>query len=154
MLQLDHQEEQAFFAIYDGHCGVRAASHAKDLLHRYLVEDASFYHQPQEAFSRACRRVDMEVLEICAQEQLYCGTTALMCLLRGNKLLVANIGDCAAVLCRERKAVAMSEAHSPGRPDETQRIERANGWVTMERELFVGQLHRMDLADPSIAEVS
>lgn len=29
LLQLDHHEDQAFFAIYDGHCGVRAAAFAK-----------------------------------------------------------------------------------------------------------------------------
>lgn len=90
---------------------------------------------------------------MCAREQIYCGTTALMCLLRGKRLLVANIGDCGAVLCRGKKAVSMSDAHTPGRPDETARIEEANGWVTMERELFVGQLHRMDLTDPTIAQV-
>jgi hypothetical protein len=26
-------------------------------------------------------------------------------------------------------------------------------WVTEERELFVGRLHRMDLQDPTIAQV-
>ena len=118
-----------------------------------MVQDPTFSTHPQEAFLRACRRIDVEVLDICAKEQLYCGTTALMCLLRGRALLIANIGDCAAVLCRGRKAVQMSYAHSPGRPDETQRIQEANGWVTTEKELFVGQLHRMDLTDPTIAQV-
>lgn len=68
--------------------------------------------------------------------------------------MVGNLGDCAAVICRGREAIALSTAQTPGRPDEVARIERANGWVTTEKELFVGQLHRMDLADPSIAQVS
>ena len=67
--------------------------------------------------------------------------------------MVGNLGDCAAVLCRGTKAIKLSTPHTPGRRDETARIERAGGWVTTEKELFVGQLHRMDLADPSIAQV-
>jgi hypothetical protein len=73
---------------------------------------------------------------------------------RGRRLLVGNLGDCAAVLCRGREAVMVSTAHTPGRKDETHRIENAGGWITTERELFMGQLHRMDLSDPSIAQVS
>ena len=30
-------EPQAFYAIYDGHCGVRAARYARELTHHYLV---------------------------------------------------------------------------------------------------------------------
>lgn len=94
-------------------------------------------------------------------------------------MTVGNLGDGAAVLCRGGQAVPLSTAQTPGRPDETARIERANGcvrasdvegmrvmgsylnprpciphrWVTEERELFVGRLHRMDLQDPTIAQV-
>jgi hypothetical protein len=46
----------------------------------------------------------------------------------------------------------VSDAHCPDRPDEQLRIEEAKGWITEEKELFVGRLHRMDLNDPDIAE--
>ena len=46
----------------------------------------------------------------------------------------------------------VSDAHSPSRPDEQRRIEEAKGWITEEKELFMGRLHRMDLSDPDIAE--
>jgi serine/threonine protein phosphatase PrpC len=48
---------------------------------------------------------------------------------RGRKITVGNLGDGAAILCRSGKAVPLSTAQTPGRPDETARIERANGWV-------------------------
>ena len=48
--------------------------------------------------------------------------------------------------------VDMSEAHKPGRPSETERIHRAQGWISEERELYMGRLHRMDLSDPSVRE--
>ncbi len=44
-------------------------------------------------------------------------------------MVVGNLGDGAAILCRGGKAVPLSTAQTPGRPDETARIERANGWV-------------------------
>jgi serine/threonine protein phosphatase PrpC len=53
----------------------------------------------------------------------------VLVLFRGRQIVVANVGDSAAVLCRNRKALEMSIAHTPGRKDEQARIEAANGWV-------------------------
>ena len=40
----------------------------------------------------------------------------------GLEMWVANLGDCAAVLCREGRALAVSDSHKPDRSDEKQRI--------------------------------
>ena len=45
------------------------------------------------------------------------------------RLVVANLGDSRAVLCRGGQAVAASEDHKPMRIDEKKRIERAGGLV-------------------------
>jgi serine/threonine protein phosphatase PrpC len=66
--------------------------------------------------------------------------------------VVANLGDSRAVLSRNGVAQDMSEAQSPNRVDEKARIEAANGWITVERELMMSRLHQMDLSDPSIRE--
>lgn len=47
----------------------------------------------------------------------------------------------------------VSEIHSPGRPDERARVERANGWVTIETEMPSGQLQRMDFCDQDVIEI-
>jgi len=73
--------------------------------------------------------------------------------LRGSRLVVFNIGDCMAVLCSgDGVAVELSDAHKPGRPDEADRIAKALGWVTEEKELYMGRLHRMDLSDPLVRD--
>ncbi|TYZ64920.1 hypothetical protein PybrP1_001143 [[Pythium] brassicae (nom. inval.)] len=41
----------------------------------------------------------------------------------------ANLGDCRAVLCRGSHAVPLTTDHTPGRPDERQRIVAAGGFV-------------------------
>lgn len=53
-----------------------------------------------------------------------------------------------AVLCSGGIAIEMSNSHKPGRADEAERIAQANGWITEEKELLMGRLHRMDLNDP------
>jgi len=66
----------------------------------------------------------------------------------GSRIVSFNIGDSMAILCTAGVANEMTSAHKPGRQDEADRISRANGWISEERELFVGRLHRMDLKDP------
>lgn len=52
------------------------------------------------------------------------------------------------MLCPQE--LPLCNPHKPNDPAELARIEAANGWITEERELFMGQLHRMDLDDPTI----
>lgn len=37
-----------------------------------------------------------------------CGATAVVCLILGNKLVCANVGDARAILCRNGKALDLS----------------------------------------------
>jgi len=58
------------------------------------------------------------------------GCTAVVAVMLGNKLVVANAGDSRAVLCSGTKAVAMSFDHKPSDARETKRITAAGGFVT------------------------
>jgi len=60
------------------------------------------------------------------------GCTAVVCCIRHGELIVANAGDCRAVLCRGGQAVNLSEDHKPDLPRESIRITRAGGWVEAE----------------------
>lgn len=71
-----------------------ATTQPQELMHHYLVQDPRFPLDPGEAMLGACRRMDAEVLEICARESLYCGTTAIMALIRcvrGISLLIVCV---------------------------------------------------------------
>ena len=61
------------------------------------------------------------------------GSTATVACIIGRvgagRLVVANVGDSRAVLCRDGRAVALSIDHKPNRSDERQRIENAGGVV-------------------------
>ncbi|KAI8547259.1 hypothetical protein RHMOL_Rhmol07G0180800 [Rhododendron molle] len=47
-----------------------------------------------------------------------------------NSLIVANAGDCRAVLCRRGKAIEMSRDHKPSCSHERKRIEALGGYVS------------------------
>ena len=58
------------------------------------------------------------------------GCTAVVALLRGDKLFVANAGDSRCVVSRAGEAVEMSIDHKPEDDLERNRIEKAGGQVT------------------------
>ncbi|KAL0842185.1 hypothetical protein ABMA28_014348 [Loxostege sticticalis] len=58
------------------------------------------------------------------------GCTAVVALLRGNELFVANAGDSRCIICREGKAIDMSIDHKPEDTPELERITKAGGKVS------------------------
>jgi len=61
------------------------------------------------------------------------GCTANVVLITPHTIFVANAGDSRSVLCREGKAVALSEDHKPDSPIEEARIKKAGGMISMGR---------------------
>ncbi|KAH0782201.1 hypothetical protein KY290_001799 [Solanum tuberosum] len=65
------------------------------------------------------------VYNVCSS----CGTTALIALVLGRLLMVANAGDYRAVLCRNGEAIDMSQDHRPNYPSERRRVEELGGFI-------------------------
>ena len=62
------QEEQAYFAVFDGHGGVDAAIYASIHLHVNLVHQEMFQQDPAEALCRAFRVTDERFVQKAARE--------------------------------------------------------------------------------------
>ncbi|XP_039594215.1 protein phosphatase 1G [Polypterus senegalus] len=60
------------------------------------------------------------------------GTTAVVAVIRGNQLIVANAGDSRCVVSENGKAVDMSYDHKPEDEVELARIKNAGGKVTLD----------------------
>lgn len=58
------------------------------------------------------------------------GSTCVVAVVRGDKLVVANAGDSRAVLCRRGEAIDLSRDHKPTDEDERARIMKAGGFVS------------------------
>jgi protein phosphatase 2C family protein 2/3 len=112
----------SFYAVFDGHGGPDAAAYVKRNAVRLFFEDV---HLPQtsdvdDVFLRALlnshREAFLQADSALADKSIVsssCGTTALTALVLGRHLVVANAGDCRAVLCRKGVAVDVSQDHKP-----------------------------------------
>ncbi|TDH67405.1 hypothetical protein CCR75_000404 [Bremia lactucae] len=147
-----HHQRQSFYALFDGHSGVRAATFSNQRLVSYLTSHEAFLSDTRLAFEECFARIDREFLQKAEEESLGDGTTAAVVLIRGNRLITANIGDCRAVVSIGGQALDIIEEQTPGRLDERKRIEQQGGWVKEERELQLSKLHCMDLSDPEIQQ--
>lgn len=58
------------------------------------------------------------------------GCTAVVALLKGNELFVANAGDSRCIVCRDGTAIEMSFDHKPEDELERERIKKAGGCVS------------------------
>lgn len=71
-----------------------------------------------------------QVIEPLPEDKIQSGCTAVVAVLKGSDLVVANAGDSRAVLSRAGKAIALSEDHKPFQPSERSRIQQAGGFLT------------------------
>ncbi|XP_010249924.1 PREDICTED: probable protein phosphatase 2C 57 isoform X2 [Nelumbo nucifera] len=134
MLDYGHENfcegPNAFYGVFDGHGGKHAADFACNHLPRFIIEDEDFPREIEKAVSSAFLQTDSAFAEACSMDTaLASGTTALAVLVLGRSLLVANAGDCRAVLCRRGKAIEMSRDHKPICIHERKRIEALGGYV-------------------------
>ncbi|OEL33829.1 putative protein phosphatase 2C 47 [Dichanthelium oligosanthes] len=128
----------AFYGVFDGHGGPDAAAYMKRHAMRFLFEDSEFpqasrvdemYLQSVEnSVRRAFLQADLALaddLDISRSS----GTTALTALVFGRQLLVANAGDCRAVLCRKGVAMEMSRDHRANYVEECERVAASGGYI-------------------------
>ncbi|KAJ8623497.1 hypothetical protein MRB53_032026 [Persea americana] len=128
----------AFYGVFDGHGGPDAAAFIRKNAMRFFFEDTNFpqSYQADDVFlgelensvRKAFLSADLALADDCT---ISCssGTTALTALIFGRLLLVANAGDCRAVLCRKGEAVEMSQDHRPVYSVERIRVEESGGYV-------------------------
>lgn len=128
----------SFYAVFDGHGGSDAAAYVKNNAMRFFFEDAelpqisdideSFLEELENSHRRAFVVADRALADECSVDA-YCGTTAITALVLGRHLLIANAGDCRAVLCRKGAAVQLSQDHRPSSVVERKRVEDLGGII-------------------------
>ncbi|XP_059629572.1 uncharacterized protein LOC132272437 [Cornus florida] len=119
----------AFFGVFDGHGGSRAAEYLKNNLFKNLSSHPDFIKDTKSAIVEAFKQTDVDYLNEEKGQQKDAGSTASTAVLLGDRLLVANVGDSRVVACRAGSAVPLSIDHKPDRSDERQRIEKAGGFI-------------------------
>lgn len=143
------------FCVLDGHSGSLCVDHLLERLPTLLQLRLATKPCLNEeylcaAVNEAFAIVDEEFLIAARQREAMDGSTLILCLFfqegtprpprpQGScRLLIANVGDSRAVLCRaapgpngaeQLTALRLSDDHKPNRPDEQQRIQALGGLV-------------------------
>ena len=146
--------QDSFFGVFDGHGGKRAAQLAASQMLQKITEEMPYKHYRKgeegkqaieakekmellrAALSNAALKLDrwIERQEAFNSGDDLSGTTAVTAMVTPDYIVVTNIGDSRAVLCRKAgtglvTAKALSVDHKPQNADERRRIERAGGFV-------------------------
>lgn len=122
------------------------ATKCKERLHELVKEELENtegdHEEWEHLMNRSFNRMEKEVIEWnksvtgatcrCELHTPECdavGSTAVVAVVTPDKIIVANCGDSRAILCRNGKAIPLSNDQKPDRPDELNRIQEAGGRV-------------------------
>ncbi|GFP79919.1 probable protein phosphatase 2c 25 [Phtheirospermum japonicum] len=128
VLGIQGDSKKAFFGIFDGHGGTKAAEFAAENLDKNIIEEMNRWEndgQIEVAIKGGYLTTDSEFLK----SDLRGGTCCVTALIAKGDLVVSNAGDCRAVCSRGGVAEALTSDHRPSRQDERDRIEMLGGFV-------------------------
>eukprot|EP01103_Thecamoeba_quadrilineata_P020584 TRINITY_DN891_c0_g1_i2.p1 TRINITY_DN891_c0_g1~~TRINITY_DN891_c0_g1_i2.p1 ORF type:complete len:1013 (+),score=222.24 TRINITY_DN891_c0_g1_i2:147-3185(+) len=116
-----------YFAVFDGHGGKSCARFLQQNLHSLL---ASAVTPSPSAIKHCFLALNKRLAKSQEIRGEASGATAVVALFIGRSLLVANVGDARAVLCRAGRAIRLSVDHKPQLHEEQNRIRALGGYVT------------------------
>ncbi|CAN0927342.1 Probable protein phosphatase 2C 27 [Linum grandiflorum] len=114
--------------VFDGHGGTDAALFVRKNILRFIVEDSQFPICVEKAIKSAFLKADYAFADD-ASVDISSGTTAITALMFERTLIIANAGDCRAVLGRRGRAIELSKDHKPNCTPERLRIEKLGGVI-------------------------
>ncbi|XP_050385483.1 probable protein phosphatase 2C 25 [Argentina anserina] len=127
VVDLHGDSRQAFFGVFDGHGGSKAAEFAAKNLDKNIADRLASGEEEKvmEAVRDGYLATDIEFLK----EDVSGGACCVTALVHKGNLVVSNAGDCRAVMSRGGVAEALTSDHHPCRTDERARIESLGGYV-------------------------
>lgn len=136
----------AYFSLFDGHGGISCAQYLREHLHTCLRDKLASSPSLLFDIKRSVKEALIATFQACDEDYRRTevelaptvGSTALVCLVLGDLLITANLGDSRAVLCRAGKAIDLSVDHKAvsgmqDNPIESERIRRLGGVISFRR---------------------
>lgn len=121
----------SLLAVFDGHGGGKASQFCKEniedlvytaLLERLSPDGRTDTTTKSSVLDTAITKLDFKFCAMARERGLADGTTSIIAVTDGKEVVVANVGDSRAVLCRRGRAIPLSIDHKPDREDERKRI--------------------------------
>jgi len=126
-------QSKAYFGVYDGHFGTKAAEFCRDNLAKHIISNADFDRDPVSAIKRSIGAVDTAFLERAARRSDPSGATILSVVLLDTLLVVSNLGDCRLFAHHQNALLPLTKTHKPTTKVERRRIRRNGGHITHKR---------------------
>lgn len=130
--------ELGLFAIFDGHLSREIADYLQSHLFENILNEPDFWTETEKAIKRAYRVTDKTILDKAVELGVGGSTAVTAILINCQKLVVANVGDSRAVICKNGVAKQLSVDHEPSK--ERSSIEDRGGFVSK----FPGDVPRVD----------
>ncbi|GAB4846443.1 hypothetical protein Ancab_025448 [Ancistrocladus abbreviatus] len=130
--------ELGLFAIFDGHMSHDVPDYLCSHLFDNILKEPDFWTETEGAIRRAYHITDAKILEKSTDLGRGGSTAVTAILINNEKLVVANIGDSRAVICKNGQAKQLSIDHEPDK--ERKDIEGRGGFVSK----FPGDVARVD----------
>jgi len=135
ILELSPEDASAsYFAVFDGHGGAKVAKHAEIHLHRHIVKRKEY---KEGNITGAIKEGFLECDRAMKSDEDFnddlSGCTAVIVLLKGNRLWCGNAGDSRCVAGVAGIAKPLSRDHKPNDLKEKERIIAAGGSVDFNR---------------------
>lgn len=130
--------ELGLFAIFDGHLSHNIPDYLRSNLFDNILKEPDFWTEPENAMRRAYRVTDTTILEKAFDLGKGGSTAVTAILINCHTLVVANVGDSRAVICKNGVAKQLSVDHEPNA--ERKEIENRGGFVSN----FPGDVPRVD----------
>ncbi|KAF8411131.1 hypothetical protein HHK36_003670 [Tetracentron sinense] len=130
--------ELGLFAIFDGHLGHDVPEYLRSHLFDNILNESAFWTETENAIRRAYHITNTKILEKAVELGKGGSTAVTAILINGQKLVVANVGDSRALICKNGVAKQLSVDHEPSK--ERRSIENRGGFVSN----FPGDVPRVD----------
>ncbi|WZZ42582.1 hypothetical protein YC2023_038841 [Brassica napus] len=130
--------ELGLFAIFDGHLSHEIPDYLCSHLFDNILKEPNFWQEPEKAIKKAYYITDTKILDKASDLGKGGSTAVTAILINCQKLVVANVGDSRAVICKSGVAKPLSVDHEPNM--EKDEVESRGGFVSN----FPGDVPRVD----------
>lgn len=130
------------YAVFDGHGGSKCAEFLKENFPVLLARSQQLETNPEEALRQTFAKAEDKFLTICqSKEKLETsGACAVVCLVREGTIVVANLGDCRAMLLSREGYLLLTRDHKPEDRGEKIRIIRHGGKIYRQQQGVLNQI--------------
>ncbi|KAI3404036.2 PTC2 [Candida oxycetoniae] len=127
-------EHVAFFGVYDGHGGEKAAIFTGKHLHHIIMETAEYKKKDYvNALKQGFLNCDEAILKDVFMKNDESGCAATSAIITPKSIICGNAGDSRTVMSINGFAKPLSYDHKPSNEGEKTRINAAGGYVDMGR---------------------